>query len=141
VTELEPKGDQGANLFLLTPKGTARADQLDLHWFWDSIIGRNIPNSKNQCDADYLYPIAKTIMKKYPFAKEQANLSPGNFEEWKKESFEISSTKIFPPDLQRNEMPSDKYKKAALKIAEERLALAGYRMGDLFNGIFGNSTH
>jgi hypothetical protein len=37
-------------------------------------------------------------------------------------------------------MPSDKYKKEALKIAEERLALAGYRMGDLFNSIFGKTT-
>lgn len=141
VTDLEPKGDQGANLFLLTPKGTPRESQLNLHWFWDSIIGRNIPNSKNECDADYLYPIAKKIMKSYPYAKEQANLNPGNFEEWKKESFEISSTKVFPPDLKRNEMPSAKYKKEALKIAEERLALAGYRMGDLFNSIFGNTTH
>jgi hypothetical protein len=79
-------------------------------------------------------------MKKYPYAKERANLNAGNFEEWKKESFEISSTKVFPPGLKRNEMPSEKYKKDALKIAEERLALAGYRMGDLFNSIFGKTT-
>ena len=140
ITDLEPKGDQGANLFLLTPKGTARENELNLHWFWDSIIGRNLPNSKDKCDDDYLVPIAKKIMKKYPLAKEQANLNAGNFEEWKKESFEISSTKVFTADLKRNEMPSDKYKKDALKIAEERLALAGYRMGDLFNSIFGKTT-
>jgi hypothetical protein len=140
VTDLEPKGDQGANLFLLTPKGTARADQLDLHWFWDSIIGRNLPNSKDKCDTDYIDPIAKDIMKKYPYAKEQTRLNAGNFAEWKKESFEIASTQIFPADLKRNQMPSDKYKKNALRIAEERLALAGYRMGDLFNGIFGKTT-
>ena len=140
ITDLERKGDQGANLFLLTPKGTARENELNLHWFWDSIIGRNLPNSKDKCDDDYLVPIAKKIMKKYPLAKEQANLNAGNFEEWKKESFEISSTKVFTADLKRNEMPSDKYKKDALKIAEERLALAGYRMGDLFNSIFGKTT-
>jgi S1/P1 Nuclease. len=140
VTDLEPKGDQGANLFLLSPKGAARADELNLHWFWDSIIGRNLPNSDDKCDADYIDPIAKDIMKKYPYAKMQGQLNAGNFEAWKKESFEVASTQLFPADLKRNEMPSDKYKKNALKIAEERLALAGYRMGDLFNSIFGKTT-
>jgi hypothetical protein len=140
VTDLEPKGDQGGNLFLLTPKGTARENELNLHWFWDSIIGRNLPNSNDNCDEDYIDPIARDIMKKYPYAKMQNRLNPGNFEAWKKESFEVASTQVFPADLKRNEMPSDKYKKNALKIAEERLALAGYRMGDLFNSIFGKTT-
>jgi hypothetical protein len=140
VTDLEPKGDQGGNLFQLTPKGTPRENELNLHWFWDSIVGRNLPNSDDKCDADYIDPIAKDIMKKYPYAKMQAQLNDGNFPEWKKESFEVASTQVFPADLKRNEMPSDKYKKNALKIAEERLALAGYRMGDLFNSIFGKTT-
>ena len=34
--------------------------------------------------------------------------------------------------------PSDDYKKKALAIGEERLAIAGYRMGDLFNEVFGS---
>jgi hypothetical protein len=140
VTDVEPKGDQGGNTFLLTPKGTARVDELNLHWFWDSIVGRNLPNTADKCDADYLVPIARTIMKKYPYAKFQGRLNPGNFDEWKKESFEIASTQIYTPDLKRNEQPSARYKKNALRIAEERLALAGYRMGDLFNSIFGKPT-
>ena len=67
----------------------------------------------------------------------QARLAIGRPEEWKKESFEVASTKVFPPDLKRNEMPSAAYKRNALRIAEERLALAGYRMGDLFDQEFG----
>jgi hypothetical protein len=140
VTETEPKGDQGGNLFLLTPKDTPRDKQENLHWFWDSIVGRNMPNNKDQCDADYIDPIAAKILKKYPYAKMQGRLALANPEEWKKESFEIASTKVFPNDLKRNETPSAKYKKEALNIAEERLALAGYRMGELFNQIFGATT-
>ncbi len=136
VTDTEPKGDQGANLFLLTPKGTPRDKQENLHWFWDSIIGRNIPNTADVCEADYLDPIAVDIMKKFPFSSLQGRLKPGNFEEWKKESFEIASTDVYPPDLKRNETPSDKYRKAAFKISQERMALAGYRMGALFNEVF-----
>jgi hypothetical protein len=139
VTATEPKGDQGANLFLLTPAGTPRDKQENLHWFWDSIVVRADPNNKDECDADYLETIARDIMKKYPFAKMESRLAIGDPERWKRESFEISSTRIFPDDLKRNEMPSASYKKAAMKIAEERLALAGYRMGALFNQLFGTA--
>ena len=139
ITDLEPKGDQGGNLFLLTPKDTPRDKQENLHWFWDSIVMRNLPNSADACDADYLDPIAKKIIDKYPFEKMQGRLDLDKFDDWRKESFEIASTRIFPSDLKRGEMPSEKYKKEALKIAEERLALAGYRMGELFNQIFGAS--
>lgn len=137
ITDREPKGDQGANLFLLTPVGTPRDKQETLHWFWDSIVDRSIPNSKDQCEADYIDPIARDIMKKYPFAKMQARLALSEPAEWKKESFEIASTRVYAGDLKRNETPSTVYKKEAMKIAEERLALAGYRMGELFNQMFG----
>jgi len=136
VTDLEPKGDQGANLFLLTPKDTLRDKQENLHWFWDSIIMRNTPNSKDECEADFIDPIAKKIIKEYPFAKLESRLAMSDPEQWKRESFEIASTKVFPPDLKRFERPSSSYLKAAFKIAEERLALAGYRMGTLFNRLF-----
>lgn len=140
VTETEPKGDQGANLFSLSPKDTPRDKAENLHWFWDSIIVRAIPNTKDQCDADFIDPIAKKIMKLYPYTKMQSRLDLGNFDDWGKESFEIASTKVFPPELKRFEMPSAKYKKDALRIAEERIALAGYRMGELFNQIFGTAV-
>jgi S1/P1 Nuclease len=138
VTDLEPKGDQGANLFLLTPKDQKK-DKLELHWFWDSIIGRNMANTKNLCDADYIDPIAQKIMKMYPFAKLQSELLPGKFEDWAHESLTLAQTEVYSAHLKRFEMPSDKYKKKALQIAERRMALAGYRMGELFNSAFGVS--
>ena len=137
VTDTEPKGDQGANLFLLTPKDTPRDKQENLHWFWDSIVVRAIPNANDSSDDEYIFPIARDIMKKYPFDKMQSRLDVDDPEQWKKESFEISSTKIYTPDLKRFEMPSEGYKRNALKIADERLALAGYRMAALFNKLFG----
>jgi hypothetical protein len=35
------------------------------------------------------------------------------------------------------EMPSEKYKKRAFEISEQRIALAGYRLGETLNQIFG----
>ncbi|MFN2500470.1 MAG: S1/P1 nuclease [Pyrinomonadaceae bacterium] len=137
VTNTEPKGDQGGNLFLLTPQGTPRDKQENLHWFWDSIVVRNTPNEKDECDAEFLDPIAEKIMKRYPYRQMQSRVAPGRFEDWIKESLSTAQTDVFSPDLKRFEMPSSGYKKKAFKVAQERLALAGYRMADLFNAAFG----
>jgi hypothetical protein len=136
VTDTEPNGDQGGNLFLLTPKDTPRDKQLNLHSVWDQIVDRSVPNTADVCDSDYLTPIAKDIMNKYPFAKMQSRLALDDPQQWKTESYEIASTQVYPADLKRFEAPSPAYMKMAMKVSEERLALAGYRMGALFNKIF-----
>ncbi len=135
VTDSNPKGDQGGNLFFLTPKGTPRDKQENLHSYWDGIIGRNLPNAKDQCDADYIDPIAQDIMKLHPYEKMTAKLNPGKFDLWTKESLDIATTEIYK-DLKWFESPTEKYRKRAFEVAQERLALAGYRMGDLFNEAF-----
>ncbi|MEO7660733.1 MAG: S1/P1 nuclease [Pyrinomonadaceae bacterium] len=140
VTDLEPKGDQGGNLFLLTPKDTPRERQKNLHSYWDSIIVYNSPNKKSECDAEYIDPLANSIIKDFPYRKMQDKIAPGRYEEWAKDSLTFAQNDVFSSDLKRFEMPSDKYKKKAVKIAEERLAIAGYRMGDLFNRVFGSSA-
>ena len=61
VTDTEPKGDQGGNLFLLTPEGTPRDKQVNLHWFWDSIVGRNIPFEAGMCEREYVEMAAQEI--------------------------------------------------------------------------------
>ena len=131
----DDKGDQGGNFFALTPKGTANDKADNLHRFWDGVIGRNMPNTADACEADYIDPIAQIIMKEYPYSKLQSRLADGKYEVWEKEGVDISTNEVYK-DVTRYEAPSDSYKKKALKIAEERLALAGYRMGDLFNDVF-----
>ena len=137
ITDLEPKGDQGGNTFLLTPKDTPKDKSENLHWFWDSIVGRNIPRQNDACDTDYLPPIGDAMMKKFPFAKMQSRLALGNFDEWRTESWKLATTEVFSPDLKRFETPSEKYKKKAFGVAEEQITLAGYRLGEMLNQIFG----
>jgi hypothetical protein len=139
VTELEPKGDQGGNLFLLTPQGTPRNEQENLHWFWDSIIERNIPNRDNECDADFIIPIAEKLMRSHPYEKMRGRLAPGDFTAWMTESLKLAQVEVFSPDLVRFQKPGEKYKKKAFNLSRERLTMAGYRMADLFNTVFGAS--
>lgn len=136
VTDLEPKGDQGGNLFLLTPKETPRTEQVNLHWYWDSIIGRSVPRQNDACDSDYLPAIALQIMKKYPPLPMLNRLEIGNYEGWQQESFKVATAELFPSTLIRYQMPTEKYKKTAFEIAQKQIALAGYRMGATLNQIF-----
>lgn len=137
VTDTEPKGDQGANLFLLTPQGTPRENQQNLHWFWDSIVGRNTPLKGDMCESDYIESIARSITKKYSFASVSSSLDLGAYGKWQEESFALNPTDVFTPDLKRFQMPTEKYRKHAFQVAQRRLALAGYRMGETFNRVFG----
>jgi S1/P1 Nuclease len=135
VTPEEPKGDQGGNLFLLTPKDTPRDRQDNLHSFWDSIIKRNIARKNDEPDAIYLPKIAKNIMKKHSFEKLQSRLLLGKFDDWHKGGMQIAASQVFPFSLKRFETPSNDYKKTALRISEEQIALSGYRMGEMLNQI------
>ena len=137
ITDTEPKGDQGGNLFLLTPANTPRESQLNIHWFWDSIVGRNDPLVGETCSRNYLESLADKFVKKHPFSEFQSKLNLGDYEAWKKESFEFNNTGVFTADLKRNEQPSAKYKKNAYLIAQRQLAEAGYRLGETLNQIFG----
>jgi hypothetical protein len=139
VTETEPKGDQGGNLFQLTPQGTPREQQVNLHWYWDSIIGRNVARRNDACDSDYVDPIARNLMKKYPVTRLRNRLQNGKYNDWQDEGVKLAIDQVFSADLQRNQMPSNRYKGRAFRLAEEQLALAGYRMGEMFNSIFGTS--
>ena len=140
VTDVEPKGDQGGNTFLLTPKDGPREKQENLHWYWDSIVKRYILRKNDACDADYLPPIAQKMIKKYPLAKMQARLNIGKFDGWQQESFQIAASKLYPSTLIRYQTPSESYKKMAFQIAEEQIALAGYRLGAMLNQIFGETA-
>lgn len=135
VTELEPKGDQGGNSFVFIPR-TENSNGLNLHGFWDSIIGRVIPRKSDACDADYLSPIAKKMMKKYPYSKLQSRLDLGNYKLWNIEGFTLLNEVVYTNDLQRNQLPSKKYTKRTFNISEAQLTLAGYRLGETLNQIF-----
>lgn len=131
VTDLEPKGDQGGNLFLLSPKDTPRDKQMNLHWFMDSIVGRNVLRG-DACDSDYLVPIANSMIKKYP-AKSADTVA--SFDVWQQESVKLTQEKVFTNELVRYQMPSEKYTKSVYELSQARLAAAGHRIAVLLNRI------
>ena len=139
VTELEPKGDQGGNLFILSARDAPREDRVNLHYFWDSLITRNFPRN-DACDADYFGNTAKNITAKYSYSKMKNRLKSGDFEAWHQENFAFLPTDVYTKDLERNQIPSKLYQQNSLEIGERQLALAGYRLGEMLNKIFGEKA-
>ncbi len=139
VTDREPKGDQGGNLFLLTPEGTPRESQLNLHAYWDGILPRGVPLKRGQCVREYVTSLGDQIMRKHPYAKFASDLKLSQYQEWHKTGLDLAMNAVFSPDLVRFQMPSEKYRTKAFALSERQLALAGYRIGELLNNIFGGA--
>ncbi len=138
ITEIEPKGDQGGNLFLLSPPD-AKENRVNLHSYWDSILGRNIPRENDACDSDYIASIANKITKRHSFSQMKNRLKLGDYKEWNNEGFKLLNQTVYLDELKRGELPSTKYQNRAFASGQEQIALAGYRLGELLNRIFDKS--
>jgi hypothetical protein len=137
VTDTEPKGDQGGNLFFLTPKDTEPKDAKRLHGFWDDILNKSIPRLKNETDLAYADRIASMIMHRQPESTMRDRLKKGEFAEWAEEGLATAKTSAYPTWLIRFRPPSERYRKQTYRIAEPAIALAGYRLAALLDSLFG----
>jgi hypothetical protein len=136
VTDLEPKGDQGGNLFELTPKDTPRENQKNLHSYWDGIVTIAAPRVNDECDTDYIPKLGDKFMKKYPESKMQSQVADLKFEDWRQEGFENAFKYVYA-GVTRNQPPTAKYQKQAYELSQKELALAGYRLAKILNQILG----
>ncbi|HEY0544631.1 MAG TPA: S1/P1 nuclease [Pyrinomonadaceae bacterium] len=138
VTELEPTGDQGGNLFKLTSQGTRKEDERSLHGLWDNILNDSIKRKQNETDTHYANRIAARIMNDYPPKKIKTPLKPGDYAAWAQEGLMTAKASLYPSWLKRFQPAPDKYRKQADKIAEPAIALAGYRLAAMLDQLFSN---
>ena len=136
VTETELTGDQGGNLFKLTPQGTAKEDERSLHGLWDNILNDSIKRKKNETNTEYANRVAARIMKSYPASKLKTPMKQGDYAAWAQEGFVTAKTNVYPAWLKRFQPAPDKYRKQADKIAEPAIALAGYRLAAMLDALF-----
>ena len=80
--------------------------------------------------------IASQIMQKYPATEMQNRLKIGEFDAWQQEGVKLAQVKVFSSELKRGEAPSSVYRRESFNVAEQQIALAGYRMGEMLNQIF-----
>ena len=125
VTEQEPEGDRGGNLFSL-------GEDDNLHWYWDRAISEAHEREVGESEIAYVRRIGETVMSLYP----RPDDIEFHYEDWAQRGFRIASMDVYD-SVERGQAPPDVYAEMAQQTAAEAVALAGYRLGALMNEIFG----
>ena len=117
----QPNGDAGGNNVFLT------GDQRNLHALWDDAPGRDASDS-------YVTKYASDAMAAHPRPKHLEK----NPKKWIEEGFALSKTEVYTFGLETGsrEHPitlQPAYYENARRVAQARLALAGYRLAAVLN--------
>ncbi len=131
VTEKTPDGDRGGNSFRL-----GDGWPWNLHSFWDGIINIAEPMPEGLDEYKYLIGKADQIMKLHPRDSFNDADKIQDAEIWNQEGQDIVRQSVYPSNLKQNEKPDMQYTENAYKIAQQRMALSGYRMAEFLNSIF-----
>jgi hypothetical protein len=126
ISSQYPDGDRGGNLFHLQYSSQGKSVK-NLHSLWDGGVGlffaSDTPESISQ--------LSNTIMAHYPkqfFAAQVNDLNP---EDWANDDLQIAKTIVY--NTAENQYPNTNYIETGRRTAEQRAALAGYRLAALLN--------
>lgn len=122
-----PHGDKGGNLFKIHSPVAS-----NLHALWDDGFGM-FPTTY-QPDPALIRQLATQIETNYPvtaFTDEIANMSAAK---WASESYDIAKQQVY--QINPNAQPSKRYIAEGKATVQQRIALAGYRLGKLLNTIY-----
>jgi hypothetical protein len=150
----QPEGNLGGNQFRLSGKWN------NLHALWDDACGltseygdiRPYGQTKeplNPAQIQRIESLAATIMEQHPKSSLPIlrELDP---DAWALESHDLAVEHAYraligmnddgsPRYLQPNDTPPDDYLQRGQEVAKKRLALAGYRLAEILNQLFGDS--
>ena len=137
VTEQNPDGDRGGNLFMVHLSGKKK---VKLHSYWDGGIGDfpkgGPPPEFAPPSLDDVKEAAQSIAEEFPDTDTQWKAGgPFNFEGWSQESFDLAK-KVAYDSLLPNTRPTPAYIQKAKKTTRKRVAWGGYRLAELLNTIW-----
>jgi hypothetical protein len=118
--ETLPRGDQGGNTFRLD-------DDRNLHGYWDRILSEAIAAEPGEDSIGYAGRIAGQIEDAPLPVSAQTDVVA-----WAHEGLRLAQTVVYA-GVNRGNAPSAAYQAEALKVAERRIAVAGYRLAALLN--------
>ena len=84
----------------------------------------------------YLQRAAALVVSQHPRAQLEAELKPGQFDAWARESV-VAAQSAYPSSLRRGQEPSADYRNLGIQVALARLALAGYRLALMLRDVGG----
>jgi hypothetical protein len=84
----------------------------------------------------YLQRAATHVESHHPRARLEAELKPGQFDAWARESV-VAAQSAYPASLRRGQEPSADYRNMGVQVALGRLALGGYRLALMLRDVAG----
>jgi hypothetical protein len=120
VSHERPHGDDGGNAVKLDSQNGSH----DLHSFWDYLLGRDDKPEVVIAIAKQLPPAEKKLA-----AKTDCTV-------WIEESYRLARKRIYVPPIKKGTGPfqvTEKYKEQALRLAKQRVSLAGARLANVLN--------
>jgi hypothetical protein len=137
ITPLDPCGDQGGNLFALEEIPNTNGRRRNLHSLWDGIITSTLRREGEAPDA-FLTRAAHEVTSHHPRSEFAAEMGQRDFRQWAQASVAIAQRDVYRAPLVRNQAAPAAYREAAFRVAEARIALAGYRLADMLNQALGH---
>jgi hypothetical protein len=124
VTALEPSpdGDKGGNKYSLNGSS-------NLHRYWDGILELAARAVAGEDSIAYATRSAGRIVQEHPETQDTAVSDP---RAWQRDGLRLAQTVVYR-GLNRGEAPPADYQARALRISEQQMALAGYRLAALLN--------
>jgi hypothetical protein len=120
-----PQGDRGGNLLVINGTRVAK----NLHSYWDK--GAGLLVVKRRYSQAQIEKRALDIERRWPCNIATVDSSPL---QWAEESHTLAVNKVYKT-LPANNLPDINYQRSAQKVTEQRIALAGCRLGALLNKI------
>jgi hypothetical protein len=121
ISQQFPQGDKGGNLMLIKDNSVAK----NLHTYWDR--GGGLLLNKRGRNKGQIKKWARSIETKWPCTSTES-LNPAV---WAKESHQLAVNIAYKTE----DTPDKVYQEKTKKITEQQIALAGCRLGALFNQI------
>ena len=100
------------------------------------MLDRAVPRRSGERLGVYLQRAAALVVSHHPRAQLEAELEPGQFDAWARESV-VAAQSAYPASLRRGQEPSADYRNLSIQVALGRLALAGYRLALMLRDVAG----
>jgi hypothetical protein len=136
-----PEGDRGGNLVhpFPNPRGS-RPYSKNLHAYWDDMLGDDDVVKTFEALSERV----EVVLSEFPRAKfTKAALDQDDVRVWAQESVDAARDTVYrdldPEVASYDELPVA-YEAEAQKLARRRIALAGYRLAEVLNDLFGDAN-
>jgi hypothetical protein len=135
------EGDRGGNMVhpFPNPRGS-RPYSKNLHAYWDDLLGDDDLVKTYEA----LNERVEIVLAEFPRARfNKAELSEDDVRVWTRESIEAARETVYrdlDPEVASYEELPVAYEAEAQKLARRRIALAGYRLAEVLNDLFGDAN-